>query len=106
MNGGFDMAKDTSISIRLDSHLKEQAECVLDQLGLSMTVVINMLFNQIVRDQAVPLSLSLKPRNNAISEINSAVADRTAGYNGRTAESVAADMDRIISEAENGKKKV
>ena len=49
------MVKNTSISIRLDSRLKEQTESILEQLGLNMTVVINMLFHQIVREQAVPL---------------------------------------------------
>jgi addiction module RelB/DinJ family antitoxin len=99
------VAKDTSISIRLDSKLKEQTESILDQLGLSMTVVINMLFNQIVRDQAVPLSLSLRQNSHVMREISYAVADRLAGYRGRIADSVAADMERIITEAENGKEK-
>ena len=93
------MVKDTSISIRMDSQLKEQTENVLAQFGLNMTTVINMLFHQIVRERAIPLSLSLNRR--VSDELSSAMADRLAGYSGRTANSVADEMERIITEAEN-----
>ena len=94
--------KDTSISIRLDSQLKEDTESVLVQFGLNMTTIVNMLFHQIVREQAIPLSLSLNPRLVVMDDLNSAKLDRKAGYTGRTAEHVADEMDRIITEAENG----
>lgn len=98
--------KNTSISIRMDSELKEQTEGVLEQFGLNMTTVINMLFHQIVREQAVPLSLSLKSRDYAMDELMIAKAERQAGYAGRTADSVADDMERIISGVEYGVAKV
>lgn len=100
------MLKNTSISIRMDSGLKEQAENVLDQFGLNMTTVVNMLFHQIVREQAVPLSLSLRSKNYIAEDLELAKADRAAGYVGRTADSVANDMERIIAEAEHGATKV
>ena len=96
------MAKDTSISIRLDSRLKEQTEDVLNQFGLNTATVINMLFHQIVRDQAIPLSFSLKPGFGVAAELELAKYDRLSGYKGRGAERVADDMERIITEAENG----
>ena len=94
------MVKDTSISIRIDSKLKEQTECVLEQFGLNMTVVVNMLFHQIVREQAIPLSLSLNPRMSPIDELSYAKAARFTGYAGRAADSVIDDMERIVAEAE------
>jgi len=100
------MMKDTSISIRLDSNLKEQTENILEQFGLSMTAVVNMLFRQIVREQAVPLSLSLTPRVSALEELNIAKSERLAGYVGRSADSVFEDMRRIIEEREYEKTKV
>ena len=96
------MVKDMSISIRLDSRLKEQTEIVLNQFGLNMTVVVNMLFHQIVRDQAIPLSLSLNQKNSVIEELFYAKIDRLAGYVGRTAANVADEIEHIISEAEHG----
>ena len=49
-----------NMSIRTDSELKAQAGEILEQLGLNMNGTINMLLKQIVRDKAVPLSLSLR----------------------------------------------
>jgi len=100
------MAKDTSISIRLDSGLKEQAENVLEQFGLNMTSVVNMLFHQIVREQAIPLSLSLRPRISVADELELAKAERLAGYKGRSADRIVDDMERIIAETEHGAKNV
>jgi addiction module RelB/DinJ family antitoxin len=95
------MAKDTSISIRLDSKLKEQAESVLEQFGLNMTVVVNMLFHQIVREQAVPLTLSLSPRINALDELYIARTERLIGYVARSAKAVTQDMEHIVAEVES-----
>lgn len=100
------MARDTSISIRLDSQLKEQTENILEQIGLNMTTVVNMLFRQIVCEQTVPLSLSIKPKNNVLEELKHTKVERLAGYEGRSVDSVAADMERIIAEAENGTKEI
>ena len=47
-----------NMSIRTDSELKAQAEQVLSQLGMNMTGAINMFLRQIVRDRAVPRSIS------------------------------------------------
>jgi len=95
--------KNTSISIRMDSSLKEQTENVLEQFGLNMTSAINMFFHQIVREQSIPLSLSLKPKQTGLDELSLAKAERLSGYVGRTADNVADDMARIIAEAEHGK---
>ena len=94
------MVKDTSISIRMDSRLKEQTEYVLEQFGLNMTVVVNMLFRQIVREQAIPLSLTLSPRISPLEELSYAKAARSAGYTGRSADSIVDDMELIVAEAE------
>ena len=98
--------KNTSISIRIDSELKEKTEDVLDQFGLNMTTVVHMLFHQIVREQEIPLSLSLKPNYSVADELMLARAERQRGYIGRTADSVADDMERIISGIEHGAAKI
>ena len=100
------MAKNTAISIRLDSQLKEQTEKILAQFGLNMTTVVNMLFHQIVREREIPLSLTLNPKFDALNELKLAKADRTAGIQGRDASSVMEDMERIVTETENATKEV
>lgn len=57
-----------NMSIRTDSELKAQAEEILEQLGLNMNGTINMLLKQIVRDKAVPLSLSLSSEQSLLIE--------------------------------------
>ena len=94
------MAKDASISIRMDSELKERAENIIEQFGLNMTVVVNMLFRQIVREHAIPLSMSLTPSLGNLGDLAIAKADRITGYRGKSLDSVVAEMERIVSDTE------
>ena len=58
-----------NMSIRTDSELKAQAEVVLSQLGMTMNGTINMFLHQIVRDRAVPLSLSLSMEQSVYADL-------------------------------------
>jgi addiction module RelB/DinJ family antitoxin len=90
----------------MDSQLKEHVEYILEQFGLSMTAVVNMLFRQIVREQAIPLSLTLNPQMSVAEELQVAMYERRTGYRGRTAFDVANDMESIVAEAAYDKKEV
>ena len=94
------MPGDTNFSMRMDSTLKAQAEEVLSELGMTMSGAFTMFLKQIVREQAVPLTLSLHPRNDVYDELLEAQTDRLNGYQGRNARDVLADMERVIREAE------
>ena len=50
-----------NVSFRMDDTLKRQTEAVLDQLGLNMTTAMTMFAKTIVREQRLPLDLSLDP---------------------------------------------
>ena len=89
-----------NMSIRIDSELKAQAEAVLSQLGMNMNGTINMFLHQIVRDRAVPLSLSLSSEQSVYADLLAAQAERAQGYKGRDARELLSDMDQIIAEAE------
>ncbi|EOS63868.1 type II toxin-antitoxin system RelB/DinJ family antitoxin [Oscillibacter sp. 1-3] len=91
-----------NMSIRTDSELKAQAEQVLSQLGMNMTGAINMFLRQIVRDRAVPLSLSLSSEQSLYADLLRAKAEREQGIEGISASQLLEDMDRIIGEAESG----
>ena len=88
-----------SMSIRIDSELKSQAEQVLSQLGMSMTGTINMFLQQIVRDRAVPLSLSLSSEQSLYADLLRAKVDREQGVGYVPADEVLAGMERAIEEA-------
>ena len=91
-----------NMSIRTDSELKAQAEQVLSQLGMNMTGAINMFLRQIVRDRAVPLSLSLSSEQSLYADLLRAKAEREQGIEGISSSQLLEDMDRIIGEAESG----
>lgn len=90
----------TNMSIRIDSELKAQAETILAQLGMNMNGTINMFLQQIVRDKAVPLSLSLNSEQAVYADLLYAQAERAKGYVGRDARNVLEDMDKLIHNAE------
>ena len=89
-----------NMSIRTDSELKAQAEAILSQLGMNMNGTFNMFLHQIVRDKAVPLSLSLSSEQSVYADLLSAQMERENGYQGRNARDIITDMDRIIADAE------
>ena len=86
-----------NMSIRTDAELKAQAEQILSRLGMTMNGTINMFLQQIVRDKAVPLSLSLDSEQALYADLLYAQTERAGGYAGRSAEEVLGEMDRIIA---------
>ena len=50
-----------NVSFRMDDTLKRQTEAILEQLGLNMTTAMTMFAKTIVREQRLPLDLSLDP---------------------------------------------
>lgn len=60
------MSNTTPVYARIDSDLKENAERILNQLGISPSNAIQMLYSQIVLTRGLPLNvqlLSIKPTN-------------------------------------------
>ena len=49
----------TSMSIRLDSEVKEQAQQVFNNLGLDMTTAINIFLRQAIQYQGLPFDVRL-----------------------------------------------
>lgn len=91
-----------NVSIRMDSDLKEQAEQILSQLGMNLNGTINMFLRQIVRDRAVPLSLSLRSEQSLYADLLRARMERAQGIEGVPIDKLLTDMDKIIAEAERG----
>lgn len=48
-----------SISIRLDSEVKEQAQQVFSNLGMDMTTAINIFLHQAIQYQGLPFDVRL-----------------------------------------------
>lgn len=56
------MAKETTVRARIDAELKEEAEEVLRQLGLTTSQAINIYFSQIALRQGLPFDVVI-PEN-------------------------------------------
>lgn len=90
-----------NMTLRVEPELKKQAEAVLEKLGMTMNGSITMFLNQIVRDQAVPLTLSLSSEQSLCADLLRAKAERERGEVGRDASEVLKDMHDIIGEAKS-----
>lgn len=60
------MANTTAVYARIDTGLKENAEEILSELGITPSSAIQMLYSQIVLTRSLPLDLRL-PRKKPVS---------------------------------------
>ena len=56
----------TSMSIRLDSEVKEQAQQVCNNLGMDMTTAINIFLRQAIQYQGLPFDVRLDESRNLL----------------------------------------
>ena len=52
-------AKTANVMARVEPNVKEQAEEIMDMLGIPVSVVINTLYKQIIMTRSIPFSLSV-----------------------------------------------
>lgn len=72
----------TNLNIRTDKMVKEQAEQIFNELGLTMTTAINMFLRTTIREHGIPFSLKIDVPNEttvaAIEEGKKLIADTSA----------------------------
>ena len=64
------MNKKATVSARIDENVKNQAEDILHQLGIPVSVVINTLYHQIIAQQGVPFSITLQKKPKSLEEMS------------------------------------
>ena len=52
-------SKTANVMARVEPQVKEQAEEIMDMLGIPVSVVINTLYKQIIMTRSIPFSLSI-----------------------------------------------
>ncbi len=67
--------KTANVMARIEPDLKEKAEDILDNLGIPASVVINMLYKQIVLTRSIPFPLSLPAAPVSLDEMDDAAFD-------------------------------
>ncbi len=69
--GGITMAiKSANVLARVEPEVKEQAESIMSKLGVPASVVINMLYKQIIMTKSIPFSLSLPKEPLTLDSMN------------------------------------
>ena len=51
--------KDSTVSVRVETNIKIEAEDILQKLGVPSSVVINSLYRQIIYHRGIPFSLTV-----------------------------------------------
>lgn len=80
------MGKDT-LNLRIDKQVKQDAENVLDELGLSMTTAITLYLKTIARTGGIPFSLtarsdaSAEPSKGPVHQAEATLTGRIADTN-------------------------
>ena len=97
------MARTSNVFARVEPEIKEQAEQVLDQLGIPMSNAVGMFLRQVVLQRGIPFEMKLPQRTPLAydsltkeqfnEEIEKGISDAKAGrvY---SAEAVEAEMRR------------
>ena len=67
--------KTANVLARVEPEIKEKAEAIMSKLGVPASVVINMLYKQIVMTKSIPFSLSLPTAPTARDEMDAAAFD-------------------------------
>ena len=52
-------AKTANVLARVEPDVKEKAESIMSQLGVPVSVVINILYKQIIMTRSIPFSLAM-----------------------------------------------
>lgn len=97
-------AKTANVMARVEPSVKEQAEEIMEILGIPVSVVINTLYKQIIMTRSIPFSLSLPAVPVARDEMDDAAfhammargLSEAKADNSRAASDVFADLRREI----------
>ena len=97
-------AKTANVTARVEPNVKEQAEEIMEMLGIPVSVVINTLYKQIIMTRSIPFSLSVPAAPIARDEMDETAFNEmmTRGLNeakvgkSRAASDVFADLRREI----------
>lgn len=81
-------AKTANVLARVEPDVKQQAEEIMSQLGIPVSVVINMLYKQIIMKKAIPFSLSVASSPVTLEEMDTSAFNKI--------------MENGLKEAKNG----
>lgn len=96
--------KDSTVSARVETNIKIEAEAILQKLGIPSSVVINSLYRQIIYHRGIPFSLTVPAELETIdsmseerldAKLSHSYAQAVAGE-GRPMNNVFDDLERSL----------
>ena len=96
--------KDSTVSARVESDVKLEAEDILQKLGVPVSVVINSLYRQIIYQHGVPFSLTIPAEPRTIDAMSDAELDTKLQHSysqslageGRSMNDIFDDLERSL----------
>ena len=94
--------KNATVSARVENNIKNEAEDILQKLGISVSAVINSLYRQIIYQRGIPFSLVIPPEPKTIDTLSEAEFnaklqhsyDQSIANQGRSMNDVFDDLER------------
>ncbi|RAI79649.1 type II toxin-antitoxin system RelB/DinJ family antitoxin [Macrococcoides goetzii] len=93
------MVKSSTITLRVDKELKEDADKVLKSLGLTISTAFDMYLQQIVLTNSIPFELKLPEDKVSKNEIYSLISEALEEY-GFTQETTS--LEEVKRKYDNG----
>jgi len=96
-----------NVNIRVNPQVKQDAEAILDEIGLNLSDVFNLLLNQIRLTHTIPFTLhdqEIDPKfyPQILEGLKQAEENRKNGIEGYTPEEIDAMLEETIRKVENG----
>ena len=96
--------KDSTVSARVENDVKNEAEDILQKLGVPVSVVINSLYRQIIYHHGIPFSLTVPSEPRTLDAMSDAELDaklqhsyaQSAAGEGRPLGDVFDDLERNL----------
>ena len=72
-----------NIQVRVDKHLRDQAQQILSQMGMDMTTAVRLFLHQLTVDKGLPFRPTIDPFFNEanLRYLERAIAEAKAGKN-------------------------
>ena len=67
--------KTANVMARVEPEVKNQAEAIMDQLGIPASVVINSLYKQIIMTKSIPFAFSIPKKSFMLDDMDQQAFD-------------------------------
>jgi len=98
------MAGTTSLSIKIDSDLKHEADMLFNAMGMTLSTAVNIFMCQAVQEQAIPFQIKLNEKRQFHKLLDSMRAD-AAQHGYMSEEAINAEIQAARSEMKSNRAK-